>query len=191
MSKFPVLVPAPIAQLGRHPTGRGDLPSLAVLLQHVRQQEDGHWTVRPYRGHRWHQARTGQVLIRVDRQVWNLARALLQRSPPVHAGRAYQSGCGLSGCVRPSHWTATAPPRAVYTFQHLGGSWRLCGRSGPVSRDMVVVAGIPAGPLHVVRVLAEPDGSRLVALCGAAMDPAVLVIQKMDASCLACIGDSS
>lgn len=144
-----------------------------------------HWVVRLYKGKRWLCPRSGQVLVKLDGAVWNLARALLQVR---HAnGAAFENACGFSECVNPEHWKPTRVAPRAFSILHVGGQWRLCNDAGVVERDEVVVAGVPTeGVVHVVRALWSLETTSFVAACGVAPAPDLLVLRDKP-TCEACL----
>jgi len=188
----------PRPRLGEHPNGRGPRPSIEQVRHFVRpatrepgfdRPETEHHVLRPYRGRRWLHPRSGQALIKLDGQVWNAVRLLIEHED--YEGQAYVNSCGRPECVRLDHWLPTKPAPLANAIRSFDGVWRLWLKGAPVKKDCTVIGGVPSENVrHVIRVLVDPHAveHRFITACGVAYDPALLVLtKKHEANCEACI----
>lgn len=186
-------------KLRPHPTARlaDDLPPAMLVAKYIQPGEgtsgSSHWFWIERRGTRHHDAE-GQALLRWHGLTYNVARVLLQHQRHLRVVRAVNT-CGLPQCVKPDHWAVTpsflgavssAPGLATI---RVGDAWRLALGGHVVERDMAFVASIGGPPrdMHVIRALHETHETVFLTACGVVVDPAGIVAQLADATCVGCL----
>lgn len=174
----------------------GVLPPLSYLEKYIEKADlRGHWFWRDSRrnhahsdsGHallKWRVRPTSKTLFE-SHGTYTVARLLLEhQNGGLDAAARYKNACGLPQCVAPAHWTSLAAAPLYRLELRNGDAWVLVHAASGVMllRPAPVRLRCPDNTIHAAVVV---PGEPITLMCGAAPDPAQLLVVEATVTCRA------